>query len=231
MKKTNTKYLLFGLVGLVVGGAIVALTQSSGQLFQGALIAPIPTTAIQPTTTATTTLTTTALYSAKLTNLETYAKNAYKSLYATNQNLCNETAACPTYMNANITKYASFNPASTVEARLAFLEQFKTDTIITMMRQYAYYGHYNRTIKNTWDETVYYKSLRDDLFGLNKYLQPTLTASTDLNGRIAALEKFKTESAASIKNNSNTICLVRFGLGSSQYSTCIKNIQDPLATY
>lgn len=49
MKKTNNKYLLFGLIGLVVVGAVVVLTQSSGQLFQGALIKTL-----SPTTTSTT---------------------------------------------------------------------------------------------------------------------------------------------------------------------------------
>ncbi len=50
MKNTNNKYLLFGLVGLIVGGAVVVLTQNSGQLFQGALL---PATTSYTTTTVT----------------------------------------------------------------------------------------------------------------------------------------------------------------------------------
>ncbi len=59
MKKTNNKYLLFGLVGLLVVGAVVVLSQNAGQTMQGDLIR-----SVTPTTTDLTTTSTTSSYTA-----------------------------------------------------------------------------------------------------------------------------------------------------------------------
>jgi len=57
MKKTNSKYLLFGLIGVIVIGAVVLLTQYSGQMFQGDLIRSVSTYPVTTTSPISTTST------------------------------------------------------------------------------------------------------------------------------------------------------------------------------
>lgn len=91
MKKPNNKYLLFGLVGLLVVGAVIVLTQSSGQMFQGALVTKLPGTT---TTYSTTTVTLDSVnkevqaLKARVTELESFKNEFYQSYKKNNEATC-----------------------------------------------------------------------------------------------------------------------------------------------